>query len=134
VHLFINARTDVYLKRLLEGEAALAETLGRAELYRSAGADGIFVPFANEPELIRTLAGAIAPPLNIMGWAGVPRAAELQALGVRRLSSATGPFRAAFASLKRATEAFLEHGDASALAEAGQGVPDLNARFRAVAT
>ena len=134
VKLFINARTDVFLKRLVEGEAALEEALRRAELYRSAGADGVFVPFANDPELIRALAAAIPLPLNIMGWPGVPKAPELQALGVRRLSSATGLFRAAFGPLKRAVEAYLQTGDIAEAAEAGQGLPDLNARFRAVAT
>ena len=133
VKLFINARTDVFLKRLLEGEAALEEALRRAELYRAAGADGIFVPFANDPQLIATLAGAIALPLNIMGWAGVPKASELQALGVRRLSSATHLFRAAFAPLKQAIDAYLRDGDPTALAQAGEGLPDLNARFQATA-
>ena len=133
VKLFINARTDVFLKRLVEGDAALEEALRRAELYRAAGADGIFVPFANDPELIATLASSIPLPLNVMGWTGVPPARELQALGVRRLSSATHPFRAAFAPLKRAIEAYLRDGDPTALAEAGQGVPDLNARFSATA-
>ena len=129
VRLFINARTDVFLKRLLEGEAALGEALRRAELYRAAGADGIFVPFANDPKLIATLAGSIVLPLNIMSWTGVPVASELEALGVRRLSSATLLFRAAFAPLKRAIEAYLRDGDPSALAGAGDGAPDLNTRF-----
>eukprot|EP01030_Chromulinospumella_sphaerica_P018870 gene18870-18744_t len=38
VELFVNARIDVYLKGLAEGEAALAETLRRARLYAGAGA------------------------------------------------------------------------------------------------
>ena len=134
VTLFINARTDVYLKRLAEGEAALAETLRRAELYRSAGADGLFVPWASEPELIRTLASSMALPLNIMGWPGVPPAAELQALGARRLSSATNLFRAAFGPLKEAVDAYLRDGDLSAQAAAGDGLPNLNQRFAAKAT
>lgn len=133
VRLFINARTDIFLKRLIEGEAALEEALRRAELYRAAGADGIFVPFANDPKLIATLASSIALPLNIMGWAGVPTASELEALGVRRLSSATHLFRAAFAPLQRAIEAFLRDGDPTALADAGEGVPNLNARFATTA-
>jgi len=40
VVLFINARVDTYLRRLLEGEPAEAETVRRAALYRKAGADG----------------------------------------------------------------------------------------------
>ena len=129
VALFVNARTDVYLRGLAQGEAALAETLRRAELYRAAGADGIFVPGPVDEALLGTLAREIALPLNVMGRGGAPKAARLQALGVRRLSSATAPFRAAYAALGRAMSAFLETGDADALAQAGQGLADLNKRF-----
>ena len=133
VRLFINARTDVYLKGLAEGEAALQETLRRAELYRSAGADGLFAPWVSEPGLIRTLASSVALPLNIMGWPGVPPAAELQDLGVRRLSSATALFRAAFGPLKRAIETYLREGDVSSAADAGEGLPNFNQRFASTA-
>ncbi len=60
VPLFINARIDVYLKGLAKDEAALDETLRRAELYRAAGADGIFVPGPTDETLLATLAGKIA--------------------------------------------------------------------------
>lgn len=129
VPLFINARTDIYLKRLAQGETAKAETIRRAELYRAAGADGIFVPGAAEEALIGELAQAIALPLNIMGWPGLPPAARLQELGARRLSSATGPFRAAYAVLGRTLADYLASGDAAAFAQAAQGAPDLNERF-----
>lgn len=129
VALFINARTDIYLRGLAQGEAALAETLRRAELYRAAGADGVFVPGPVDEALIGTLAREIASPLNVMGRGGAPSAARLQALGVRRLSSATAPFRAAYAALHRAMADFLSDGDPDALAKAGQGLPDLNKRF-----
>jgi 2-methylisocitrate lyase-like PEP mutase family enzyme len=128
VPLYVNARIDLYL-RGGTGEAVLAETLRRAELYRQAGADGIFVPGPAEAALIATLAKEIALPLNVMSRAGVPAAARLQALGVRRLSSAAGLFRAAFGPLAAAVRGFLAEGDPDALAAAGQGVPDLNARF-----
>lgn len=127
--LFVNARIDVYLKGLAEGEAALAETLRRAELYRSAGADGIFVPGPADDDLLRTLAAQIALPLNAMARGGMSPAAKLQELGVRRLSSATAPFRAAYATLAHVTAAYLRDGDPQALAAAGQGAPELNKRF-----
>jgi len=41
VDLFVNARCDVYLRGLAAPEAALAETLERAQRYRAAGCDGI---------------------------------------------------------------------------------------------
>ncbi len=127
--VFVNARTDVYLRGLAEGQAAYAETIARAERYRAAGADGIFVPGAADPDLIGRLAGEIRLPLNIMGWTGVPDAKRLQALGVRRLSAATSPFRLAYAALARAMEAYVRDGDPDALARAADGAPALQARF-----
>src|SRR6185503_7006568 len=63
VALFINARTDVYLKGLAEGHAAYTETVTRAELYRDAGASGVFVPGPSDPDLIGRLAHEIKLPL-----------------------------------------------------------------------
>lgn len=57
VNLFINARTDVFLKGLAQGEAAVAESLRRGALYREAGADGLFVPFVVETAHITAIAG-----------------------------------------------------------------------------
>ncbi|MBX3481189.1 MAG: isocitrate lyase/phosphoenolpyruvate mutase family protein [Caulobacter sp.] len=129
VELFINARVDIYLKGLAEGDAALTETLRRAALYKDAGASGVFVPGPVEEALVKQLADGVALPLNIMGRAGAPTAARLAELGVRRLSSATGPFRAAYGTLNRLVADFLASGDANAFVQAGQGMPDLNKRF-----
>ena len=129
VPLFINARTDVYLKGLAEGQAAFVESVARAQLYRAAGADGIFVPGPKDPDLIGRLASEIALPLNVMLQPGAPPAAQLQALGARRLSSATAPFRAAYAPLSAAVAAFLANGDAAAFAAGAEGLPNLNKRF-----
>ncbi|MDP3747547.1 MAG: isocitrate lyase/phosphoenolpyruvate mutase family protein [Phenylobacterium sp.] len=129
VAVFVNARIDVYLKGLAKGEEALTETLRRAELYKAAGADGIFVPGPADDDLLATLAKEIALPLNVMGRPGVAPAPRLQALGVRRLSSATAPFRAAYAALGTSIAAYLKDGDAGALAMLGKDLPDLNKRF-----
>lgn len=101
----------------------------RAALYAQAGADGIFVPGPADPALIERLAGAIDRPLNVMGRDGVPKAPDLQALGVRRLSSATSPFRVAYAAMGRAVDAFLRDGEPGALSRAGDGAPNLQKRF-----
>ncbi|HMA50632.1 MAG TPA: isocitrate lyase/phosphoenolpyruvate mutase family protein, partial [Magnetospirillaceae bacterium] len=44
VDLFINARTDVYLRGLVPEEKRVSESLARAKTYQAAGADGLFVP------------------------------------------------------------------------------------------
>ncbi|CAN5166209.1 isocitrate lyase/phosphoenolpyruvate mutase family protein [soil metagenome] len=129
VNLFINARTDVYLANLAEGEAAVAETLRRAALYARAGASGIFVPMPIEEGLLSQLAAGIALPLNAMGRPGMPSAQRLAQLGVRRLSSATGPFRGAYGAMLTATKAFLVDGDTAGYAATAKDLPDLNARF-----
>src|SRR4029077_14943251 len=86
VDLFVNARTDVYLRGLVPEGARAAETLVRAARYRDAGADGIFVPKLVAPDAIREIAAAAGLPLNVLAWPGLPPAAELAVLGVRRLS------------------------------------------------
>lgn len=131
VPLFINARTDVYLKGLAEGPAAFREAVERARLYAEAGASGTFVPGPSDEDLIGRLAGEISLPLNIMLLPNLPPAARLQALGVRRLSSATAPFRAAYATVARATAAFLATGEAGAFLAGAEGLGNLNTRFGA---
>ena len=118
VALFINARTDVYLKRLVEPEAAVDEVLRRAALYRDAGADGLFAPGVVVASEISTIATGCGLPLNVMARPGLPDGAALQALGARRMSSATGLGRAALAALTAATTGFLATGDSDALAAA----------------
>jgi 2-methylisocitrate lyase-like PEP mutase family enzyme len=129
VDLFINARTDVYLKRLAEGDAAEAEVVRRAALYRDAGASGIFAPGATDEALIGRLTQSIALPLNLLLWPGLPDAARLQALGVRRVSSGSSPFTAAYATLAKATGEFLKAGATSAFAVDAPALQSLNKRF-----
>lgn len=128
VPLFINARTDVYLKGLAEGHAAFTEVVERGKRYADAGADGYFVPFARDDDLIGRIADAVSLPLNIMLVPGLAPAARLQALGVRRLSSGGAPFAATYAPLVETVKAYLATGEASAFA-AGAGLPAFNTRF-----
>lgn len=129
VALFINARTDVYLKRLAEPEAAVAEVLRRAAIYRDAGADGLFAPGVVIPAEITAIAEGCGLPLNVMARPGLPAGPELQKLGARRISSATGLGRAALAALNAATVNFLATGDSDALAAADTIGGDYNKLF-----
>ena len=69
VALYINARTDIYLRDLAQGEAALPETLRRAALYLDAGASGIFVPGPADETVIGALADGIKAPDHAGGTA-----------------------------------------------------------------
>lgn len=128
VNLFINARTDVYLKQLAAPEAALEETLARAKALREAGASGLFVPRAAVTDLAALAQGA-GLPLNVMAMPGLPDAAALKALGVRRLSAATATFNAAYAAFAAAAGEFLAQGDSEALWARRGTPPDYNALF-----
>lgn len=89
--VFVNARVDTYW---LGQEADVAATLTRARTYVDAGADGIFVPGVTDPDEIRALTTGVAAPVNVLV---VPNLSidELSALGVRRISTGSLPYRAA---------------------------------------
>lgn len=127
--LFVNARTDVWLRKLATGEAAVAEALRRAAIYREAGADGLFTPGVVDPAEIRNLVEGVGLPLNVMAKPGLAPANDLEVLGVRRLSAATGLAHAALAALRTAAAGFLETGDSNGLWAASDG-SDYNALFR----
>jgi len=129
VDLFINARTDVFLKGLAPEADQLEETLRRAAGLKNAGASGLFVPGLVKSEEIAAVAAGAGLPLNIMARPGAPNAAALKALGVRRLSAATGIFNAAMAGLQEATAAFLAEGDSEALWKRRGKPLDYNALF-----
>ncbi|GHC21727.1 hypothetical protein GCM10010082_11880 [Kushneria pakistanensis] len=87
VDLFINARTDVYLKGLVAPEQRLAETLTRADFYSSAGADGLFAAGMVDSDEIGELCRSIELPVNLLYRPGLPEIDTLRELGVRRLSA-----------------------------------------------
>ncbi len=133
VHLFINARTDVYLHSLVPKESMVAESIERAARYREAGADGIFVPGATEPDALRAIARAVAPlPLNAMVRPDLPPAATLKTLGVRRLSAGGAIAMSALSLTRKLAIEFLANGDSLALSANIQGLtyPGLNALFK----
>ncbi len=115
VHLVINARTDGYLLGVGKDQSRLEDAVRRANLYREAGADCLFVPGVADAETIRTLAREIDGPLNILASAGCPSVSELQGLGVARLSQGSGPARAALALTSRIAEELLGPGTYEAI-------------------
>ena len=117
VDLFVNARVDVYLHALAPPERRVEETLARAQRYRAAGADGIFAPGVTAPDEIRAIAAGVGLPLNVLTRPGLPPAAELAALGVRRLSAGSGIAQAALGRIRSLTASFLQTGASDPLSE-----------------
>lgn len=89
--LFVNARVDTYW---LGEDATVEATLARARAYVAAGADGVFVPGATDPDDIRAFTSQIPVPVNVLVVPGLPLA-ELGRLGVRRVSTGSLPYRSA---------------------------------------
>ena len=125
--LWVNARCDVYLRQLAPGRA-LEETLARAALYAQAGADSLFVPGV-APGDIAALVQGQALPLNVMARPDVPPLAELQRLGVRRLSAGSAIAQKAWATARDAGADFLAAGSTGSLFEASAGYASINDVF-----
>ncbi len=115
--LVINARTDVFLLGVGAPETRLAEAVRRANLYRAAGADCLFVPGVIDAATIAALVHAIDGPLNIMAMPGAPSIAELGALGVARVSVGPALAQAALATTQQAVHELLDQGTYTALAK-----------------
>ncbi|MBI2253505.1 MAG: isocitrate lyase/phosphoenolpyruvate mutase family protein [Proteobacteria bacterium] len=117
VDFFVNARVDVYLRQLVPPAERVAESLRRAKIYRDAGASGIFVPAIVAPDEIRSVASGIDRPLNVLGWAGLPAAADLVKMGVKRLSAGAGLTKLAYGKTAAAVKAFLADGRSEIFSE-----------------
>lgn len=128
--IFVNARTDVYLRGLAGEGEPVRETLSRAAIYQSAGADGLFVPGLNDPEEIEAIVKGTGLPVNVMALPNLPNAAELEKLGVRRLSAGSGIAQVAYQQLARTAGAFLSGGDFSPLGKDSRSYADLQELFR----
>jgi len=127
VDLWVNARTDVYLRGLVPAASALAEAVARGRRYHDAGADSVFVPgLVEERDLARFVADVPAP-LNVLAWPGLPTAAVLEQLGVRRLSAGTAIAQAAYGRMYQSARAFL---GVDATEEPSFSVRDLNGLMR----
>jgi 2-methylisocitrate lyase-like PEP mutase family enzyme len=108
VDLFINARTDIYLRGIASGAAAIEEIIHRASRYRAAGCDGLFVPGLANTDGMETIAAAIKPmPLNVMAVPNLAPMSMLQKHGVRRLSTGSAIAQAALGCTSHLAADFL---------------------------
>lgn len=95
VPLFINARTDVFLKTLPAAATRdqLDQVVERAEAYARAGASGLFAPGLCDAGMIRELCDRSPLPVNIMVMPDTPSNGVLAEFGVARISYGPGPYR-----------------------------------------
>ena len=122
----LNARTDVFLNSIGPAETRLARTIERLNAYRAAGAQSLFAPGVKDKETIAQLARGVAGPLNILATIGTPPIAQLQQLGVARVSVGSGPMRATLGFLGRLARQLHEEGIFTMMAEGALSYADAN--------
>ena len=130
IDIFVNARCDVWLKRLASGREA-EEVLVRARRYAEAGADGLFAAGVTAVADIEALVACQPLPLNVMARPALPGLDELRRLGVRRLSAGSAIAEAAWGRAQRAAAGFLAHGACDELFDSAAPYPEINGALAA---
>src|SRR5690606_26624092 len=127
--LFVNARTDVYLRGLASGDDAVAMAVERLTAYRDAGADGGFVPgLASAEDAAKIVAAVPGLAINVMAMPGLASLDALARAGVRRSSAGPGFFRHAYGTAEVSVKAWLD-GDFAPSLTNGVDYARMNALF-----
>jgi len=112
VPFVLNARTDAFLRAgdRDRGEV-LADAIERGRAFLDAGATCVFVPGYLDAETIARLVEALGERrLSVIGFPGTPAHAELESLGVARISYGPIPQRVALGALADTAAAVLAGG------------------------
>jgi 2-methylisocitrate lyase-like PEP mutase family enzyme len=129
VPLVLNARTDIFLAGIGPPETRLARTIERLNAYRDAGAQSLFAPGVKDEETIAQLVSGVCGPLNVLATAGTPPVAELEKLGVARVSVGSGPMRATLGLIARIARQIREEGSFSLMTDGAMTYADANRLF-----
>lgn len=129
----LTARCEVYFADLdkVHGANPYAEAVRRANLYREAGADCIFIPGPSDADTIAGFVRDIDAPISVVTGLGESQmsVAQLADLGVRRISTGGSLARACLGHLRRSARAIAEQGTFDYLSAAISD-PDINAFLR----
>jgi 2-methylisocitrate lyase-like PEP mutase family enzyme len=127
VPIVINARTDVFLLSIGEPDTRFDHAVRRANAYRKAGADCLFVPRIGRPADIERIVAALEGPLNLLAFPGISTVTELERLGVARLSVGTWPTLAAMSTARKIAGELLGAGTYQSMFDgAGISYPEAN--------
>jgi len=126
IPLVINARTDAFRQFPGEDAVRLREAIRRATAYRDAGADCVYPMGVTDATSIATFVEALRCPVNVMVREGLPPLAELERLGVRRVSFGPSASYAALGLLKRIGRDVLDRGSFDLLVQGAIGFAELN--------
>jgi 2-methylisocitrate lyase-like PEP mutase family enzyme len=129
IPLVLNARTDVFLGGIGDPDSRLEHAVERGNAYLDAGADCIFVPGVIGTAVITGLVQGIHGPISVLAVPGSPRLSDLKALGVARISTGSGPYRAALALARRMAQEAYGQGSLEEMIAAQVAFADAQALF-----
>lgn len=112
----------------IRGSNDLDDTIARLIAYRDAGADAVYAPGVKTLEQITAVVEAVGCPVNVLALPGTPPLAELEAAGVRRVSTGSLLASRALGALVTAAQT-LRGGDASVYAEGAIAGDELRDAF-----
>src|SRR5207253_11321992 len=118
--------TDALRHAKGDDQARLEEAIRRGIAYRDAGADCVYPMGLTDATSIATFVSALDFPVNVMVRPGLPTVAELERLGVKRLSLGPSASYAASGLLRRASRELLERGTYSTLLDGAITFDELN--------
>src|SRR5205814_1671016 len=99
----VSARPDAFEVKHWSPAERFTAAVRRANAYRAAGADCLFVPHVSDADTIERLAREIAGPLNIIAGPPAPPLGQLESLGVRRASFGPRIVQATLGLIRRIT-------------------------------
>src|SRR5437899_1990780 len=99
-------------ENLIRGRPDLDDTIKRLQAFEKAGADVLYAPGLRDLETMRTVVQAVGKPLNVVMSAADPAltAAEMEAVGVKRLSVGGALSRLALAAFMKGAREMKEQG------------------------
>lgn len=106
--LFINARTDLFLKEQDHDDALVDQVIERGRAFADAGASGFFVPRLADPRHAERVVCEVPLPLNLIAFPGAPPNRDWASAGVARISYGPFPHRALMKQLEDAAREALE--------------------------
>jgi 2-methylisocitrate lyase-like PEP mutase family enzyme len=94
----------------IRGVDDLDGTIERLIAYRDAGADCLYAPGLTELEQIRRVVDEVAAPVNVLALPAAPPIGDLEAIGVRRISTGSLLAGVAYGALVGGARELLDEG------------------------
>ncbi|HEU5261327.1 MAG TPA: isocitrate lyase/phosphoenolpyruvate mutase family protein [Gemmatimonadales bacterium] len=117
ISVVVNARTDAFEMKQWSPAERFTAAVRRANRYRAAGADCLFVPHVSDADTIGRLAREIEGPLNVIAGPPAPPIHDLQRLGVRRASLGPRVVQATLGLIRRIAVELRDRGTYDAMAD-----------------